>query len=37
MTSSGELLIRLVVGTVLCGVIGYERDIHGRPPGSARI
>jgi putative Mg2+ transporter-C (MgtC) family protein len=33
MTSSGELLIRLVVGTVLGGVIGYERDIHGRPAG----
>jgi putative Mg2+ transporter-C (MgtC) family protein len=33
MTSSGELLIRLVVGTVLGGVIGYERDVHGRPAG----
>jgi putative Mg2+ transporter-C (MgtC) family protein len=33
MTLSGELLIRLVVGTVLGGVIGYERDVHGRPAG----
>jgi putative Mg2+ transporter-C (MgtC) family protein len=33
MTLSGELLIRLVVGTVLGGVIGYERNIHGRPAG----
>jgi putative Mg2+ transporter-C (MgtC) family protein len=28
-----ELVIRIVVGTVLGGVIGYERDIHGRPAG----
>ena len=33
MTLLGELLIRLVVGTVLGGVIGYERDVHGRPAG----
>jgi len=33
MTSEGELLIRLAVGTVLGGVIGYERDVHGRPAG----
>jgi putative Mg2+ transporter-C (MgtC) family protein len=33
MTLPGELLIRLVVGTVLGGVIGYERDVHGRPAG----
>jgi len=33
MTLSGELLLRLVVGTVLGGVIGYERDVHGRPAG----
>ncbi len=33
MTLSAELLIRLVVGTVLGGVIGYERDVHGRPGG----
>ena len=33
MTLSAELLIRLVVGTVLGGVIGYERDVHGRPAG----
>ena len=28
-----ELLARLVVGTVLEAIIGYERDVHGRPPG----
>jgi putative Mg2+ transporter-C (MgtC) family protein len=33
MITSGELLIRLVVGTTLGGVIGYERDVHGRPAG----
>ena len=33
MTLTGELLIRLVVGTALGGVIGYERDVHGRPAG----
>jgi putative Mg2+ transporter-C (MgtC) family protein len=33
MTLSGELLVRLAVGTVLGGVIGYERNVHGRPAG----
>ena len=33
MTLAAELLIRLVVGTALGGVIGYERDVHGRPAG----
>jgi putative Mg2+ transporter-C (MgtC) family protein len=28
-----ELVIRILVGTALGGVIGYERDIHGRPAG----
>jgi putative Mg2+ transporter-C (MgtC) family protein len=28
-----ELIIRILVGTALGGVIGYERDIHGRPAG----
>lgn len=28
-----ELLTRLVVGTVLGAIIGYERHIHGRPAG----
>jgi putative Mg2+ transporter-C (MgtC) family protein len=28
-----DLIIRIVVGTVLGGIIGYERDIHGRPAG----
>jgi putative Mg2+ transporter-C (MgtC) family protein len=27
------LVLRIVVGTILGGVIGYERDIHGRPAG----
>src|SRR5437899_11251229 len=33
MALQWELLIRLVVGTLLGGVIGYERDVHGRPAG----
>jgi putative Mg2+ transporter-C (MgtC) family protein len=33
MTGQGELLIRLLVGTVLGAVIGYERHLHGRPAG----
>ena len=28
-----ELLVRLVVGTALGAVIGYERHVHGRPAG----
>ena len=28
-----ELLVRLIVGTVLGAVIGYERHLHGRPAG----
>jgi len=28
-----ELVVRIFVGTALGGVIGYERDIHGRPAG----
>src|SRR5580698_2270352 len=28
-----ELLLRVLVGTVLGGAIGYERDLHGRPAG----
>lgn len=28
-----ELILRIVVGTALGGVIGYERDVHGRPAG----
>jgi len=33
MTLDAELVLRIVVGTVLGGIIGYERDIHGRPAG----
>lgn len=28
-----ELVIRIVLGCILGGVIGYERDLHGRPAG----
>jgi putative Mg2+ transporter-C (MgtC) family protein len=28
-----ELVLRIAIGTVLGAVIGYERDIHGRPAG----
>jgi putative Mg2+ transporter-C (MgtC) family protein len=33
MAHAGELLARLVIGTVLGAVIGYERRLHGRPAG----
>jgi len=33
MTVPWDLLLRLVIGTVLGGIIGYERDVHGRPAG----
>lgn len=33
MSLDAELVLRIVVGTLLGGVIGYERDIHGRPAG----
>jgi len=29
----GELLLRILLGTLLGGVIGFERDLHGRPAG----
>jgi putative Mg2+ transporter-C (MgtC) family protein len=28
-----ELILRILVGTALGAIIGYERDIHGRPAG----
>jgi len=28
-----ELVVRIIVGTALGAIIGYERDIHGRPAG----
>jgi putative Mg2+ transporter-C (MgtC) family protein len=28
-----ELIVRILVGTALGSIIGYERDIHGRPAG----
>jgi len=33
MNLDAELVLRIVVGTALGGIIGYERDIHGRPAG----
>jgi putative Mg2+ transporter-C (MgtC) family protein len=33
MSGQSELLVRLVGGTVLGAVIGYERHLHGRPAG----
>src|SRR5262245_37349788 len=33
MTLTGELLVRLIVGTALGGIVGYERGVHGRPAG----
>lgn len=33
MSQNVELIVRILVGTALGGVIGYERDIHGRPAG----
>lgn len=33
MSQDVELVVRILVGTALGGVIGYERDIHGRPAG----
>ncbi len=33
MLSHGELILRVAVGAALGGVIGYERDRHGRPAG----
>lgn len=33
MSLNVELILRIVVGTALGSIIGYERDIHGRPAG----
>lgn len=33
MDQDVELVVRILVGTALGAVIGYERDIHGRPAG----
>ena len=33
MNLNVELIVRVIVGTALGAVIGYERDIHGRPAG----
>ena len=29
----GQLLARLAIGTLLGAIIGYERQLHGRPAG----
>jgi putative Mg2+ transporter-C (MgtC) family protein len=33
MDQHWELFLRIVIGTILGGVIGYERDVHRRPGG----
>ena len=33
MVDHWELLARIVLGTAMAGIIGYERDLHGRPAG----
>ncbi len=33
MTSTSEIIIRLLLGTIIGGVIGFERQTHGRPAG----
>jgi putative Mg2+ transporter-C (MgtC) family protein len=33
MIATWELLLRIATGAALGGVIGYERDLHGRPVG----
>jgi len=33
LNADAELVLRILVGTALGAVIGYERDIHGRPAG----
>ena len=33
MASEGEILLRFVLASVLGGVIGLEREIHGREAG----
>lgn len=30
---TGELVLRIAIGALLGGIIGYERDLHGRPVG----
>ena len=33
MLTSNEIIIRLLLGTLFGGVIGFERQVHGRPAG----
>ncbi len=33
MVSSTEIILRLLLGALIGGIIGYERQIHGRPAG----
>jgi putative Mg2+ transporter-C (MgtC) family protein len=33
MLTSNEIIMRLLLGTLFGGVIGFERQVHGRPAG----
>ncbi len=33
MTSTVEIIVRLILGTIIGGMIGFERQAHGRPAG----
>ncbi|UCG77990.1 MAG: MgtC/SapB family protein, partial [Nitrospirota bacterium] len=33
MIETSDILIRLVLGTVLGSIVGFEREVHGRPAG----
>jgi putative Mg2+ transporter-C (MgtC) family protein len=33
MLTSNEIIIRLLLGTLFGGIIGFERQVHGRPAG----
>jgi putative Mg2+ transporter-C (MgtC) family protein len=33
MVTQAEIIYRLLIGTLIGGIIGYERQIHGRPAG----
>jgi hypothetical protein len=33
MLTTNEIIIRLLLGTLFGGVIGFERQVHGRPAG----
>ena len=33
MLTPNEIILRLLLGTLLGGIIGFERQTHGRPAG----